>query len=193
MSTLIALNTMKIQIFKIAAQNSIDDIAEDIDDLKSRLKYSDEEIRITLPEEITNLQEQLSDLINDYNDLNSITIERQNDQIKIFKLKRNRIKSKLQLLKSSVMKKKEFTEKIQSSITAMDVKIEELNVQMNVATGDAIATYNEQLKNLKEKKEKLQAKYNALKNIADDTWEEKKDSFKNDFQSLKLTIKHLFN
>lgn len=193
MSTLIALNTMKIQIFKIAAQNSIDDIAEDIDDLKSRLKYSDEEIRITLPEEITNLQEQLSDLINDYNDLNSITSERQNDQIKIFKLKRNRIKSKLQLLKSSVMKKKEFTEKIQSSITAMDVKIEELNVQMNVATGDAIATYNEQLKNLKEKKEKLQAKYNALKNIADDTWEEKKDSFKNDFQSLKLTIKHLFN
>lgn len=193
MSTLIALNTMKIQIFKIAAQNSIDDIAEDIDDLKSRLKYSDEEIRITLPEEITNLQEQLSDLINDYNDLNSITSERQNDQIKIFKLKRNRIKSKLQLLKSSVMKKKEFTEKIKSSITAMDVKIEELNVQMNVATGDAIATYNEQLKNLKEKKEKLQAKYNALKNIADDTWEEKKDSFKNDFQSLKLTIKHLFN
>lgn len=193
MSALIALQTMRIQIFKMAAQNSIDAIGDDIEDLKSRLKYVDDEIKASLEEKIKNVQEQMGDLINDYNDLSTEAGNHQNEQIKAFKQKRNLIKNDIKKINSSVMKKEEFTARTKSSIDAIEVKIEHLKEEMNNASDKAKEEYREQIKELGEKKENLQGKYEELKDMTEDTWEDTKETFRNGMDSFKQTMKHLFN
>ena len=83
------------------------------------------------------------------------------------------------------MNKEDFKKKAKTSIDDIFAKIDELEEKKDKVKGDAKATYEEKLNNLKTKKKELQAKYDALVNASDEKWEEVTSTFSSATDSFK--------
>lgn len=91
------------------------------------------------------------------------------------------------------MKKQGFLDKAKTSIDDLDSKIAELKIKMNKASDKTKDTYLEQLEALVRKKNKLELKYLELSNMTENKWEDSKETFKTSMESLKDTMRHLFD
>lgn len=83
------------------------------------------------------------------------------------------------------MNKEDFKNKAKISIDDIFAKIDALEEKKDKVKGDAKATYEEKLNNLKTKKKELQAEYDLLINASDDKWEEVKSTFSSATDSFK--------
>ena len=83
------------------------------------------------------------------------------------------------------MNKEDFKNKAKISIDDIFAKIDALEEKKDKVKGDAKATYEEKLNNLKTMKKELQAEYDLLINASDDKWEEVKSTFSSATDSFK--------
>ena len=98
------------------------------------------------------------------------------------------------------MNKEAFLKEAQDKINALTEKINSLTASLGIQTGDLKEKAQEEINKLLEDKSSLTEKFEALKNVSDDKWEEAKKAF-NDIASGNFsegiqkgieTLKNLF-
>jgi len=75
------------------------------------------------------------------------------------------------------MDKENFKKQVNKAIDELFAKIDELESKKGKIREDAKAEYENMIGELRRKKDELMAKFNDLKNIKDEDWDEVKDSF----------------
>ena len=98
------------------------------------------------------------------------------------------------------MNKEAFLKEAQDKINALTEKINSLTTSLGIQTGDLKEKAQEEINKLLADKSSLTEKFEALKNVSDDKWEEAKKAF-NDIASGNFsegiqkgieTLKNLF-
>ena len=98
------------------------------------------------------------------------------------------------------MNKEAFLKEAQDKINALTEKINSLTASLGIQTGDLKEKAQEEINKLLADKSSLTEKFEALKNVSDDKWEEAKNAF-NDISSGNFsegiqkgieTLKNLF-
>ena len=98
------------------------------------------------------------------------------------------------------MNKEAFLKEAQDKINALTEKINSLTASLGIQTGDLKEKAHEEINKLLADKSSLTEKFEALKNVSDDKWEEAKKAF-NDIASGNFsegiqkgieTLKNLF-
>ena len=98
------------------------------------------------------------------------------------------------------MDKEAFLKEAQDKINALTEKINSLTASLGIQTGDLKEKAQEEINKLLADKSSLTEKFEALKNVSDDKWEEAKKAF-NDISSSNFsegiqkgieTLKNLF-
>ena len=98
------------------------------------------------------------------------------------------------------MNKEAFLKEAQDKINALTEKINSLTASLGIQTGDLKEKAQEEINKLLADKSSLTEKFEALKNVSDDKWEEAKKAF-NDIASGNFsegihkgieTLKNLF-
>ena len=98
------------------------------------------------------------------------------------------------------MNKEAFLKEAQDKINALTEKINSLTASLGIQTGDLKEKAQEEINKLLADKSSLTEKFDALKNVSDDKWEEAKKAF-NDIASGNFsegiqkgieTLKNLF-
>ena len=98
------------------------------------------------------------------------------------------------------MNKEAFLKEAQDKINALTEKINSLTASLGIQTGDLKVKAQEEINKLLADKSSLTEKFEALKNVSDDKWEEAKKAF-NDIASGNFsegiqkgieTLKNLF-
>ena len=91
------------------------------------------------------------------------------------------------------MNRQEFTEKAKHNIDKVSERIDVLELKTKTASAEMKLKYHEQINDLKEKKSALESKYHEVMDMAEDKWDDAKESVKTGMESLKDTMKHLFD
>lgn len=85
-------------------------------------------------------------------------------------------------------KKEAYEQKIQAQLDEWDSKILELKVQAVKTTADVQININNQIRELRSKKETLNEKLNELKEASEDSWEDLKAGIEEGVEILMTTI-----
>jgi len=86
---------MKRQAFKMIAQSSIDEIVEQIDDLKHFIRKAPEPTKNDFYEIANELENDKQSLISQYNNLNTVIEEKWDVEVSSFKETRDMLKEKI--------------------------------------------------------------------------------------------------
>lgn len=89
------------------------------------------------------------------------------------------------------MKKQEFKEKAKLNMDKASAMIEELELKMHEIKIDTKDEYEEQIQNLKKKKDFLESKYRKLSGMTEDMWTETKEDFISAMHDLKSKVKNI--
>jgi len=91
------------------------------------------------------------------------------------------------------MKKNEFTEKAKKGIDEVSTKIDEIKAKLDKASDDIKVNYKDELEHLAERRTAIEKRYHALADVAEDEWEDAKETFQMHMESLRSKIKNIFD
>ena len=83
-----------------------------------------------------------------------------------------------------------FEAKAKQQINDISNEIDSLKLKMKTASENLKHQFQEKIDDFEEKRDELQAKYEKLVDIADDEWDDAKESFKTRFARLKEKLKN---
>ncbi len=88
-------------------------------------------------------------------------------------------------------KKDAYTDKLKAQLDEWKADMDKLEAKARQASADARIMYEEQIKELWEKRSSVKSKLHTLQEVGDDEWEEFKDEIENIGSAIKKEMENL--
>jgi multidrug resistance efflux pump len=85
--------------------------------------------------------------------------------------------------------RKDYIDKMAARLKEWDTEIEKLEIKAELAKADVKASYNQQINELRLKKEEAHQKLKKIQDTGEDAWEELKDGAEKSWQIFEDSVK----